>query len=198
MSSLTMHAKEILLHPKEEWRVIDGEQETVGGLYRKYIVPLAAIGPVAAFIGWSVFGLRVPYAGRYRLPVGTALLSGIVRYMLALVGVFVIALIIDTLAPRFGGTSNRIQALKIAAYGSTAAWLAGAFSLVPALAVLGILGLYSLYIVYVGLPILMKAPQDKAAVYTAAVVALAIVVFAVFGWISTLFVRFPTPGSLAG
>ncbi len=198
MSTLAMHAKEILLHPKEQWRVIDGEPETVGGLYRKYIVPLAAIGPVAAFIGWSVFGLRVPFVGRYRMPVGTALASGIVRYVLALVGVFIVALIIDALAPRFGGTSNRIQALKIAAYGSTAAWLAGAFSLIPALAVLGILGLYSLYLVYVGLPILMKAPPEKAAVYTAAVVAAAIVVFVVFGWLSALFVRFPSPGAYTG
>jgi hypothetical protein len=191
MSSLTMHAKEILLHPKQEWRMIDGEPETVGGLYRKYIVPLAAIGPAAAFIGWSVFGFHVPFVGRYRLPIGTALASGIVRYVLALVGVFIIAVIIDALAPRFGGTSNRIQALKIAAYGSTAAWLAGAFALVPALAVLGVLGLYSLYLVYVGLPILMKAPEEKAAVYTVVVVLSAIVVFLVFGWISALFVRAP-------
>jgi hypothetical protein len=195
MSSLTVHAKEILLHPKQEWRVIDGEPETVGGLYRKYIVPLAAIGPAAAFIGMSVFGLRVPFVGRYRMPVGSALASGIVRYVLALVGVFVLAVIIDALAPRFGGTSNRIQALKIAAYGSTAAWLAGAFALVPALAILGVLGFYSLYLVYLGLPILMKTPEEKAVAYTAAVVGSAIVVFVVFGWIAALFVRWPAPGA---
>jgi hypothetical protein len=191
MSALTVHAKEILLHPKQEWRVIEGEPETVGGLYRRYIVPLAAIGPAAAIIGMSVFGLRVPFVGRYRMPFGSALASGIVRYVLALVGVFVLAVIIDALAPRFGGTSNRIQALKLAAYGSTAAWLAGAFALVPPLAILGVLGLYSLYLLYLGLPILMKAPEEKAGVYTAAVVAAAIVVFVVFGWIASLFIRWP-------
>jgi hypothetical protein len=164
-------------------------------VYRKYIAPLAAIGPLAAIIGWSVFGIGVPSVGRYRMPLGSALASGVARYVLALVGVFVLALIIDALAPSFSGQKSRTQALKVAAYASTAAWCAGIFALVPPLAFLGILGLYSLYLLYSGLPVLIKVPQDKAMSYTLVV---AIVLFALIAWISAFFITVPMvhPGNM--
>ncbi|HEV8613124.1 MAG TPA: YIP1 family protein, partial [Gemmatimonadales bacterium] len=97
----------------------------------------------------------------------------------------VLALIIDALAPSFGGQKNPIQALKVAVYSSTAAWLAGIFAIIPSLGVLGILGLYSLYLLYLGLPILMKAPQDKAIGYTLVVVIVGIVIFVVIGVVAS-------------
>lgn len=196
MNTTVEHAREILFHPRQEWLIIDSEPATVGELYRRYIAPLAAIGPAAAIIGFSVFGIRVPFVGRYRMPFGSALASGIARYVLALVGVFVLALVIDALAPTFGGQKSRIQALKVSAYASTAAWCAGIFALVPPLSFLGILGLYSLYLLYGGLPVLMKAPQEKAAGYTALVVVCAIVLFATIGWVSGMFVTFPVTNAV--
>jgi len=191
MNATFEHAREILLHPKQEWLVIEKESTTVGDLYRNYIAPLAAIGPLAAIIGLSVFGIRIPVSGRYRIPFGTALMSGIARWVLALIGIFVLAIIIDALAPSFSGQRSRIQALKLAAYASTAAWCAGIFALVPALAFLGVLGLYSLYLLYSGVPVLMKVPQEKSPVYTLVVVVSAIVLFVIIGWIAGSFVPAP-------
>ena len=190
-SSIVVHTREILVHPKEEWRVIDSEPASIRDLLRTYIAPLAAIGPIAAIIGFSLFGIAMPFVGRYRVPFGSALAQGLVRYVLAVASVFVLALIIDALAPTFGGQRNRIQALKVAAYASTAAWLAGIFMIIPALAILGVLGLYSLYLLYLGLPVLMKAPEQKAFGYTAVVVVCAMVLFMVVGWIAGSFVTAP-------
>ncbi len=97
--------------------------------------------------------------------------------MLVLAGVWVLAVIIDMLATSFGGTPNRMQALKVAAYSMTAAWIAEIFVILPALAILSIAGLYSIYLLYLGLPVLMKAPADKAGAYTVVVVLVGIVVF---------------------
>ncbi|MFZ1990628.1 MAG: hypothetical protein WAW96_12750, partial [Alphaproteobacteria bacterium] len=55
--------------------------------------------------------------------------------------------------------------------------------------------LYSLYLFYVGLPILMKAPQDKALVYTGAVIVACIVVGIVYGAI--VGIMMPRPHSFA-
>ena len=115
----------------------------------------------------------------YRTPIGSAITSAIIMYVLSLAGVYVLALIIDALAPTFDGTRNQIQALKLAAYSSTASWVAGIFSLMPGLRALTILGLYSIYLLYLGLPVLMKAPAEKAGAYTAIVIVAAIVLFAV-------------------
>ncbi|HEU5393422.1 MAG TPA: Yip1 family protein, partial [Candidatus Methylomirabilis sp.] len=168
--ALVDRVKNILLNPRQEWAVIDTEVTTPVDLYKGYIIPLAAIGPVASFIGSTVFGYHLPFVGTFRTPVGSALSAMIVTYLLTLAGVYVLSLIIDALAPSFGGTKSQIQALKVAAYSSTASWVAGIFSLVPGLRWLGILGLYSLYLLYLGLPVLMKTPAEKAMAYTILVI----------------------------
>jgi len=114
-------------------------------------------------------------------------MHAIVRYVLTLVGVYVLALIIDALAPTFSGEKNIDQAFKLAAYSYTPGWLVGIFALIPALGFLGILGLYGIYLLYVGLPVLMKSPQDKSKRYTITIIIAAVVIFIVIGVISRVF-----------
>ena len=189
--ALVDRVKNILLTPKTEWEVIDAEPTTVADLYKGYIIPLAAIGPVAQAVGSSVFGYTVPFVGSYRTPIGSAITGAVVTYVLTLVGVYVLALIIDALAPNFNGTRNQIQALKVAAYSYTASWVAGIFALIPGLRFLMILGLYSLYLMYLGLPVLMKSPKEKAMGYTVVVILAAIVLFMVIGLAAGMFVSGP-------
>src|SRR5207245_7554200 len=85
--NLISRTKNILLSPKQEWQVIDDEATSVGGLYIGYIVPLAAIGPVASGIRMALFGISVPSMGTYRVPIGAAIRQGIAQYVMALVGV---------------------------------------------------------------------------------------------------------------
>lgn len=201
-SSLIERCKNILLKPKEEWERIDAEPATVGGLMTGWVVPLAAIGPVAGLIGGLVFG----YGGfgiTIRPSVMGAVTTAVIGYVLALVSAFLLAKIIDALAPSFGGQKNPVQAMKVAAYSGTASYLAGIFQIVPALMILGILGLYSLYLLYLGLPRLMKAPQDRAMSYTIVTVLAAIVLFVIVGAVtaavtSALAPRALTYGSAAG
>jgi hypothetical protein len=191
---LVQRVKQILLSPRTEWPVIDAEVTTPAELYKSYIVPLAAIGPIAQIIGYSVFGITVPFMGTYRVPIGSAITSALVGFILTLVGTYVLALIIDGLAPTFNGQRSQIQALKVAAYSSTASWVAAIFALVPGLRLLTILGLYSVYLLYLGLPILMKSPRDKAMGYTAVVIVAAIVLFMVIGVIGAHFMGVPAAG----
>ena len=180
----------ILLEPRREWQVIDAESTTVAALYAGWIAPLAAIGAIASFIGLSLVGVTLPFGGgRVVIPVTTALAGAIVHYVGALVGTYILAMVIDMLAPRFGGQSNRIQALKVAAYSSTAAWLAGIFGVIPVLGILGLLGLYSLYLLYLGLPVLMKSPPERSLPYTIVVVLVAIVVFVCVSVVTGVVVR---------
>lgn len=110
------------------------------------------------------------------LDFGYILRSFLLAIIIGLASVYLFALIVDALAPTFGGQKNSGQAFKVVAYAPTAAWLASIFNIIPALSVLSILGLYSLYLLYVGLPKLMKCPADKALVYTIVVVLCAFVV----------------------
>jgi hypothetical protein len=176
--ALVDRVKNILLTPRTEWQVIDAEPATVASLYTGYIMPLAAIPVICQAIGMSLIGYTIPFLGGHvKTPIGSALISAAVMYCFMLIGVFIIALVVDALAPSFGGTKNQIQALKVVAYSYTASWVGGILSLIPALGVIGILfGLYSLYLLYLGLPVLMKAPQEKAVGYTVVVIICSILI----------------------
>jgi hypothetical protein len=161
--SLVNRVKAILMQPKSEWQVVDGEPATVSSIYMGYIVPLAAIPAICGAV-W-IARYAPGFAARYALT----------QYVLGLVTPFVFALIIDALAPTFGGQRSQIQALKVAAYSWTAAWVAGIFLLIPGLGILSIVGLYSLYLLYLGLPVLMKSPADRAMSYTVVAIIIGVV-----------------------
>ncbi len=190
--NLVERAKNIVLQPKTEWLVIEGETATVADLYREYIMPLAAVGPLASIVGMSMVGISMPMMAAYRVPLSSAITSAIISYVLSLVGVYVIGLIIDALAPNFKGRQNRLQSFKVATYASTASWLGGIFLIFPMLGIFSFFAaLYGIYLLYLGLPVLMKAPQEKAGAYTAIVVVVAFVVMVAFAAVSSMFMPVP-------
>jgi hypothetical protein len=169
--------KNICLTPKTEWSVIAAESTPTANLITGYVLPLAGVAAVAGFIGGSLVGQSVPFIGTYRTPLATGLGVAVFSVIAAVIGVFVISRIINALAPTFAAEKDSTQALKVAAYSFTPAWVAGVFQILPVLGLLALLGaLYGLYLLYLGLPRLMKCPEDKAVGYTAVVVICAIVI----------------------
>jgi len=179
--------KAILLKPAETWPVIEQEPTDTGRIYKEYLLILAAIPAVASFIGLSLIGFG-GFGMSFRVPLLVGLGNMIVSYVLSLVMIYVMSLIANALAPTFGGEKNQLNALKLMAYGSTAAMVGGIFSLLPMLSMLGLLAaLYSIYLIYTGIPVLMKAPGSKAAGYTAVLVVCGIVAGVVLAAASALF-----------
>lgn len=182
-SNMIQRIRDILTRPTPTWEVIDTEPATISGLYRSWVIPLAAIPAVSSFIGLTVFG--VGFLGvHYRPSIIATAISSVVTYLLTLAMVYVLALVIDALAPSFGGQKDRIQAFKVAAYSGTAAWLAGVFQLIPMLAWLGLVGLYSLYLMWRGLPKLMKTPPEKTLGYVVVVILVSAVAWIIIGAIT--------------
>ena len=189
-AAIIERAKNILLQPKAEWPRIEAEPATVGSIYSNYVIYVAAVPVLATLIGSLLFGYG--FGGvTIRPSLGAALTTAVLQYALQLGAVYVFALIIDWLAPRFGGESNRVNAFKLAAYSATASWLAGIFALVPALAFLSILGIYSIYLLYTGAPVLMRIASDRAFTYTAAVIVAGILLSLVVGAVGAMFLPNP-------
>jgi len=165
--ALVDRVKNILLTPKTEWPKIAEEAATPQSIYVGYVMILAAIGPIAMAIRGSLFGT-------------TAALLG---YAISLGVTYVLALIVDALAPTFGGEKNFLQSLKLVAYSYTAAWVAGIFHLLPFIGgVVGLLAaIYAFYTFYLGVPVMKKCPEDKAIAYTIVIVICGLVLGAVVG-----------------
>jgi hypothetical protein len=175
-AGLVARVKGILLKPAETWDEIDREQPSIGSLYTGYVMPLAAIPAVCMSIGMMLFGMGA-FGFSVKWDPVTAITQALLSFGLALAMVFVMTLVIENLAPTFGGTKDRMQAMKIAAYAPTASWISGVFDLLPGLwIVLLVGGAYSLYLLYLGLPKLMRVEREKSLPYFALVLVAAIVV----------------------
>lgn len=170
--NLVERVKGILLTPRTEWPKIAAEPMSAQQIYTSWVLILAAIGPIAIAIGW---GVSVGFAASLRF--------AIANYLIMLMMTAIIALIVDALAPRFGGTKDFVAALKLSAFSYTAAYVAGAFHLLGYVG--GILVLiamiYAWYTFYLGAPVLRKCTQDKAVVFTIIIVVIGFVLGMLFG-----------------
>jgi hypothetical protein len=190
--------KGILLKPRETWLEIKEEPAEVKDLFTSYAAVLAAVPPLASFVGFSLVGLSL-LGMHYRRPFFSGIGHLIVSYVFSLLGLYVVGLIIEALAPSFGSRKNQLQAMKVAVYSWTPAWLAGVLLIFPSLAPLSMLvSLYSLYLFYVGLPILMETPADKVIGYVIVTILVSIVVSLVIGGLSSALFGFGRGGMMGG
>jgi hypothetical protein len=179
--ALVDRVKNILLSPKDEWPKIAAEPATVQSIYVGYVLILAAIGPIALALRSGIVGLTI----------------AVVSYAIGLAVTYVLAFIVDALAPSFGGEKDFIGSLKLVAYSYTAAWVAGVFNLLPFVG--GIIGLlaviYSFYTFFLGAPVLKKCAPEKAVGFTIVVVICGLVLgFVLMAVLTTLFLG----GGMAG
>jgi hypothetical protein len=189
--NIVERVKKILLSPKTEWDVIAAEATAPKQLIISYVLPLAAIGAIASFIGTTIFA---------SLFGGMSFLWGLVglvwHLVMAVISVLLVGFVIDALVPTFGGQKNFNQAIKVAAYSYTAAFVGAVFLIIPILGALLALvaAIYSLYVMYLGLPKLMKKPDDKTIVYEIVV----IVALIVLSWVLFFIGALMTGGALMG
>lgn len=175
-------AKNILVNPKEEWAVIEQEEPNIGALVTGYAIPLILLSAVCTFIGFAF--ISSVYRG---LGMGYAIGMAVAQLLTALIGLFISAFVIDALAPSFGSEKNLGRAMQLVVYSGTAAWVAGILNILPFLMwVPMIAGLYGIYILYLGLPHMMKTPDDKRIIYMiVAFVVNAVVVMVLGGILAT-------------
>ena len=166
---IVSRVKGILFAPETEWLKVEREPGTPGYLFPNYMVYLAAIPPLAGFIGGAIVGVTVPGVGTFRVPLFIGLLGAVIAYVLSFVVVYAVAIIMDQLAPRFGGLKDFASALKLTVYSFTPYWLAGVFQLMAGLRFIWIvLSFFGVYLLWTGLPRLMKVPKEQVVGYVAA------------------------------
>ena len=182
---LVARVQGLILKPKEEWVKIKGEDTAPMALITGYAALLCAIPAIAQFIGYSLIGIRIPFLGSYRYPLGSGLLRAVLYYVFTLASVYAFGLIINALAPNFGSKQNPQKAMQLSVYSMTIPFVAGIFYIIPSLGVLAaIAGLYGLYVLYLGFNTpMMDTPKDKVVSYLVVCCIVVVVLMLVVGFI---------------
>jgi len=182
VKKIAQRAKEVLLKPRDTFAVIKTETVTSRDLILNYLAPLAVIPAVASIIGMSAVGIRISVMGTLRTPLINSFSSAVLQYILTLIGIYILGIIINALAPNFSGKKNEIQALKIAVYSATPSLVVGILYILPVLGILVVVaGLYGFYLLYLAIPIMMECPPEKALGYTVVVIIINLVISLIIG-----------------
>jgi hypothetical protein len=176
----------MLFAPREEWSLIERESTSPTRLYATFVLPLAILAALVALIHVSLVGATEPLGGTVRVPLRSGLTTAALVLVCGLLGILIVAFIIDALAAFFGGVRNRRLGAATAAYSSTPIWIATVFVLFPSvwppLYLLAVA--WHTYLLYLGLGVLMKAPRDRVLGYATTVVLCSILVEIVFTMLS--------------
>jgi hypothetical protein len=166
-------ARAILANPSAEWTKIEKESGDPAYLLTSYVALLALIPAVFGFVGACIVGAAMPGGRIVRAPIFDGAFGAVFGYVMTCGTVLVLGLVIDLLAPMFGGRRDFASAFKLAVYSYTPVWLAGIFLLAPGLRFLGLTGFYGAYLLWLGLPQLMKSPRPTIGAYAGVIVACA-------------------------
>lgn len=182
--NLINRAKNMLITPKSEWTVVAAETPNAAQIVMGYVVPLALIGALAAFIGFGLIGFGF---------IGISGTSWGLYYALtvlinSILSVYITAFVVDALAPSFGSEKNFGRSMQLVAYGATPTLVAGLFMIIPVLAGILLLAgvIYCIYLWYIGLAPVKKTPEDKQVAYLIVSILVLIVVYWILRWILTM------------
>ncbi|SFR62115.1 Protein of unknown function [Marinobacter daqiaonensis] len=179
---LLHHVFGLFTHPDSEWAEIRREHEKPLRLYVAYVLALAAIGPICAYISTAHFGWTVGADRLIKLSPVSALQLSVLTYLAILVGVFALGYAVNWMAKTYGAQEepDASNGVALAAYSCTPLFLAGFALLYPvpwfnALVFLAA-AIYGAYLMYDGLPIVMDIPKERAIMYAGALLTVALVI----------------------
>lgn len=173
------HVWGLLSHPEEEWKSIRKENCTIGKCYCSHVLLLAAIPPLAGYIGTTQVGWQVVSREVHKLTPESALWIALLSYLTILVGVFFIGKMIHWMGKTYGAKQTLPQCIALAAYTATPLFLSGLMLLYPLLWLNLLIGLpflgYTVYLLYTGVPIVMGIPEERGFLFSTAVLAVGLV-----------------------
>lgn len=179
---LLSHAFGLFTHPDQEWESIKNERQHPTRLYVTYVVILAAIAPICAYISTAHFGWSAGNERLIKLTEISALQLSVLTYLAMLVGVFALGYAINWMAKTYGAKEEAVPSngIALAAYSCTPLFLAGFALLYPvpwfnALVFL-VAACYGAWLMYDGLPIVMGIEKEQAVMYAGALLTVALVI----------------------
>lgn len=184
-TNLIQRVINIITKPKQEWLVVNNEQPNTMKLIGGYALILALIPAVSAFVKYGIIGFS--FMGYTSRSISSGIQMGLIQLLSAVIGVYLLAWVVDLLAPSFDSEKNFGRSLQLAVYSTTPQWVAGILLLLSAglSMLIMLIGLYAIYLFAVGMPIIKKTPKEKVVGYVVVTIIALIVISIVIGLILT-------------
>lgn len=173
------HLVGIFISPRSTWESIRDQDDSILMTYVKFVIPIALIPAVAWYfgsveVGWQL-GDRV-----IRLTSQSAMHIMLLFYIAMLVGTGALGFMVHWMSETYeANTSTLDKGVRIAAYTLTPLFVVGAIGFYPMLWLDILLGCaaaaYAVYLLYIGVPIVMRIPDERGFLFASAMVAVGLV-----------------------
>jgi Yip1-like protein len=178
---MIQHTFGLLVRPSTHWHTVAAMNENTLRTLLLYPCLLAIIPAVAWYYGTTEIGWTVGDHGEtIRLTHESARQICILFYMTMLACVAVIGYFVHWMAATYGAESSTVRGIAIISLTATPLFLAGAVGFYPILwldMLIGVVAVsWSVYLMYLGIPIVMKIPEERGFLFSSAVLAIALVI----------------------
>jgi len=176
-----VNAIALIYNPSEEWPKISEKKESVVRIYMSFLIFIAAIPPVSAFIGSTYVGWSVGSGETYRLTSESAIMLSVISYFAILAAVAVISAFVKWMGQTYGASPSYEGCLKLTAYSLTPLLLAGVLGTYPVLWLDMLIALIavamSVNLLYKGVPLIMGINQEKGFLFATSILTVCMVSF---------------------
>lgn len=173
------HVFGLFQNPQEEWTKIAAQSD--GSIKRSliYFLFLAMLPAIGMFIGTTQTGWTIGTDDPFKITVASAIPLSVLFYA-ALVGGFVfIGLMMHWMSETYDANSFPIKGVVMMGYACVPVFLAGILAVYPIWWLDLLLAIaafsYTIRLVYLGIPAMMKVPEDRGFLYASAVFTIALV-----------------------
>ncbi|NVK21234.1 MAG: DUF1282 family protein [Kangiellaceae bacterium] len=171
----------VLYNPIETWPKIEKKNFTITQIYLRFLLIMAAIPPIAAYIGAVYIGWRVGFEEPVKLTWQSALLISVSAYIAILVGMYVFARLVHWMAQTYKSEATVADAFALVSYSCVPLFLVSIFSAYPLLWLNTMLTLVAaalaIRILFIGTPVMMKIDQDRGFLFTNSILTVGMVMF---------------------
>lgn len=169
----------LLYNTKETWLSIKSKNYSVSQIYLRFVIFMALIPVISAFIGSVYVGWDVNLEQKTKLTFDSALMLSVSAYVGILVGAYILARFVQWMGKTYGSDATVEDCFALIVYSATPLFLASVVSLYPILWLDSLITLaalaYSVKILFIGTPIMMNVNEDKGFLFTNSILAVAMV-----------------------
>lgn len=178
---MIQHAFGLLTKPSVHWRAISELPDSSFNTLVLYPCLMALLPAVAWYYGTSRVGWTVGEHGdAIKLTMESARVISLLFYFGMIAAVAIIGYFIHWMADTYGAQSTVTKGIVIAGLTATPLFIAGLSGFYPLLwmdLLLGVAAIsWAVYLLYLGIPIVMKIPQERGFLFSSAVIAIGMVI----------------------
>lgn len=169
----------LMLQPRNAWRHI--AQHAPSSIFSALVYPIlfAVLPAYAWYYGTTQVGWRIGDDDPIRMTTESALPIVILFYLAMVSAIVGIGWMIHWMSQTYGASSTPAKGIAIAAATATPLFIAGAAGFYPMFLLdltIGMIALaYAVYLLYLGIPIVMKVPEERGFLFSSAIIAVSLV-----------------------